>query len=52
MVRRMMLGVLLLVAFAPAVLAQRAPQVRPPLFFSEGWKGLPKPPDDHGAWPA
>jgi hypothetical protein len=23
---------------------------RPPLFFSESWKGLTTPPDDHGAW--
>ncbi|MEP7305974.1 MAG: hypothetical protein ABJA98_10695 [Acidobacteriota bacterium] len=30
---------------APAVM-------RPPLFFSEGWKRLPAPVDDHGAWPA
>jgi hypothetical protein len=36
-----------------AMLAQqRAPQTRPPLFFSEGWKALTTPPDDHGAWPA
>jgi hypothetical protein len=26
--------------------------MRPPLFFSEGWKRLPAPVDDHGAWPA
>ncbi len=25
---------------------------RPPLFFSESWKALPTPQDDHGAWPA
>lgn len=25
---------------------------RPPLFFSESWKALPTPPDDHGEWPA
>ena len=35
-----------------AVIAQRAPQTRPPLFLSEGWKALTTPPDDHGAWPA
>ena len=35
-----------------AVTAQRAPQTRPPLFLSEGWKALTTPPDDHGAWPA
>ena len=26
--------------------------MRPPVFFSESWKSLPTPPDDHGAWPA
>ena len=26
--------------------------MRPTLFFSESWKGLPTPPDDHNAWPA
>jgi hypothetical protein len=26
--------------------------MRPPLFFSEAWKRLPAPVDDHGAWPA
>ena len=26
--------------------------VRPPLFFSESWKALPAPTDDHGEWPA
>jgi hypothetical protein len=25
---------------------------RPPLFFSESWKALPTPVDDHGEWPA
>ena len=35
-------------ASAPA----RAVPTRPPLFFSESWKGLPTPPDDHNAWPA
>jgi hypothetical protein len=36
---------------APA--KQAAPAaMRPPLFFSEGWKRLPAPVDDHGAWPA
>jgi hypothetical protein len=29
-----------------------APPMRPPVFFSEPWKSLPTPPDDHGAWPA
>jgi hypothetical protein len=32
--------------------APRAVPMRPPLFFSETWKPLPTPPDDHGAWPA
>jgi hypothetical protein len=36
---------------APA--KQAAPAaMRPPLFFSEGWKRMPAPVDDHGAWPA
>jgi hypothetical protein len=39
-------------AYSGAVIAQRAPQTRPPLFLSEGWKALTTPPDDHGAWPA
>jgi hypothetical protein len=30
----------------------RPPAMRPPLFFSEGWKRLSTPPDDHNAWPA
>ena len=42
-----------ILAMSGAMLAQqRAPQTRPPVFFSEGWKPLPTPPDDHGAWPA
>src|SRR5881227_3232292 len=32
--------------------ARAAPPTRPPVFFSEGWKALPNPADDHGAWPA
>jgi hypothetical protein len=32
--------------------APRATPMRPPLFFSESWKPLPTPPDDHGAWAA
>jgi hypothetical protein len=36
-------------AFAQS--ARPAP-MRPPLFFSESWKPLPTPADDHGAWPA
>ena len=31
--------------------APRAVPMRPPLFFSESWKPLPMPADDHGAWP-
>jgi hypothetical protein len=31
--------------------APRATPMRPPLFFSESWKPLPTPADDHGAWP-
>ena len=36
---------------APAKASPAQPQ-RPPVFFSEGWKALATPPDDHGAWPA
>jgi hypothetical protein len=32
--------------------AARPVPMRPALFFSESWKGLSTPPDDHGAWPA
>jgi hypothetical protein len=32
--------------------ARPAQPERPPVFFSEGWKALPTPADDHGAWPA
>ncbi len=32
--------------------ARAAAPTRPPVFFSEGWKALTTPPDDHGAWPA
>src|SRR5262245_10800839 len=52
----------LLSAFCLACIAfaQRAPSgqgaaagpTRPAVFLSEGWKALPSPPDDHGAWPA
>src|SRR5262245_41737425 len=53
MARRVTLfGTLCFIAVIHAVYAQRAPQVRPPLFFGEGWKALSKPMDDHGAWPA
>jgi hypothetical protein len=50
------LGALLIVGFASAVVAQqttpRAAPMRPPLFFSESWQALKTPPDDHNAWPA
>jgi len=43
-----------LVCLASSVFAQgSAPApTRPPVFFSEGWKALSTPADDHGAWPA
>jgi len=44
-------GALLACAFAANALAQATTLARPPLFFSETWKALPTPPDDHGAWP-
>ena len=54
--RTQIAGALMLLGFAPVVLAQQAPPravpMRPPLFFSESWQPLPTPPDDHGAWPA
>ena len=37
---------------APAGRQGAPAAMRPPLFFSEGWKRLPAPVDDHGAWPA
>ncbi len=49
---------LIAVGFAFNAFAQEGPAparpvpMRPPLFFSESWKSLPTPPDDHGAWPA
>jgi hypothetical protein len=59
MTRRLMLGgALVSWCFASSVLAQSsappraATPMRPPVFFSEGWKSLSTPPDDHGAWPA
>jgi hypothetical protein len=51
-------GALVSWCFASSVLAQTgaparaAAPTRPPVFFSEGWKALPNPADDHGAWPA
>jgi hypothetical protein len=32
--------------------ARRPVPMRPPLFFSESWRPLSTPPDDHNAWPA
>src|SRR6478752_711286 len=60
MIRRLAVHGVLIACFATTALAQsgapaRAPQAqptRPPAFFSEGWKALSTPPDDHGAWPA
>jgi len=50
-----MAGTLMLVVGASVGAQQPPPRqvpMRPPLFFSESWKGLSTPPDDHGAWPA
>ena len=49
------LALLLIAVTASGVRAQtpaRPAPARPPLFFSESWKSLPTPPDDHNAWPA
>jgi hypothetical protein len=48
---------LIVLALTSGVLAQSSPAARsaptrPPLFFSESWKALPAPVDDHGEWPA
>ena len=47
---------LMALGIACSAFAQQAPArpvpMRPALFFSEPWKGLPTPPDDHNAWPA
>jgi hypothetical protein len=49
-------GWVLSVGIASTAFAQQAPArpvpMRPAIFFSEPWKPLPTPPDDHGAWPA
>ena len=45
------LFMLLMLAF-PALAQTPQPAMRPPLFFSESWKPLSTPPDDHDAWPA
>jgi hypothetical protein len=46
---------LLVAGFGSAASGQQAARpapMRPPLFFSETWRPLPTPADDHGAWPA
>src|SRR5262249_57663823 len=48
----MMLLVLLVIGSPVLAQSGRPAPNRPPLFFSESWKPLPTPPDDHGAWPA
>src|SRR5207245_7385012 len=57
-------GWLIPLGIASNLLAQQAPPearpakpsapvaMRPPLFFSETWRRLAGPPDDHNAWPA
>lgn len=51
-------GALVSWCLASSALAQTGTPVRaaaptrPPIFFSEGWKALSSPADDHGAWPA
>jgi len=50
--RLSVLSAVMILVGSSAATAQRAPQTRPPLFLSEGWKALTTPPDDHGAWPA
>jgi hypothetical protein len=54
--RTLMAGVVLFAVGAASTMAQqpsaRAVPMRPPLFFSESWRSLPTPPDDHNAWPA
>ena len=59
MTRLLMIGcVLVSWCLASSVLAQSsaparaAAPTRPPVFFSESWKALTSPADDHGAWPA
>ena len=46
--------VMITVGLVAGIAAQTAPArtgpSRPALFFSETWKPLPTPPDDHGAW--
>ena len=49
-------GALMLAGCVSTAIAQQATPrpatMRPPLFFSESWKSLPTPPDNHNAWPA
>jgi hypothetical protein len=59
MMRRLTIGgAWVALCFASSALAQSgappraALPERPPVFFSEGWKALATPADDHGAWPA
>ena len=53
MIRRLAIGGVL-IFLASSVFAQSSAPAptRPPVFFSEGWKALSSPADDHGAWPA
>lgn len=53
--RRVGLAIAVMALTSAAAAQQPSPRpvpMRPPLFFSESWKPLPTPPDDHGAWPA
>ena len=54
--RHILASGLIALGIACSAFAQQAPAkpvpMRPPLFFNESWRGLPMPPDDHGAWPA
>lgn len=63
MARRVFAAALTAWALTSIAFAQTAPTAggarpaaggpaRPPLFFSEPWKALPTPTDDHGEWPA
>ena len=53
--RRSLIALAIMALASAAAALQTSPRpvpMRPPLFFSESWKPLPTPPDDHGAWPA
>ncbi len=52
MTRRSAIGVALVTWVLAANAFAQGGATRPPVFFSEGWKALPTPADDHGAWPA